>query len=420
MPSPEDKGKPGFIKKTPELNELRSGLLFYNAKKNLDMSIVSTPAVFTVKNNNVLPSYEKIPSSLPETSKTKNVMTREKIAVKAFWYPMKGLMESLKKVPGSHSTIDWVGGLGVIPLVNMTQIAITTLLEFGIRTLGAAFVQPLRIVNGLINDSDMNSTAKTFWKGVAFAVNSPLWCIGQTFSLAADAIAYTKQLIDSGIRLINPLWWGAKIINKIKGKEVFDSDPSFKSVTSTFVSSIIKLLPAAAIITAGVLTAGVSIPILQGLAGPIQAGLSTALNTVIASVGGGVAGITLASLTAVLASGAIAAISKTFSGLVNGVTRELTTKEEKNEEKKIITNFRPKKKTPSADTTHILKGLTSEMELAPPILDSKPSAESREGSVHSDEGEVSRKREGSLSSERKEPEPPKPPEPSSAPTRRST
>ncbi len=131
--------------------------------------------------------------------------------------------------------------------------------------------------------------------------------IAQTVTLVADVCSYTRQFLDSALYFFNPLWWVCKAIDAIGFKT---QTPSVGIVAKTLLASTIRLLPAALLVTAGVLTAGISIPILQVIAAPLSAFGSLVASTFTAA---SVATIALGSSIAIYAGGAAAIACKFFS-----------------------------------------------------------------------------------------------------------
>jgi hypothetical protein len=273
-----------FIKITPEFSELTSEIAPFSLINKRTATSQLTPALIIILNNIYLPSYEKFDAN--------EKMEWARIAAQK---PFKGLMLSLTSLSKNPH----------IPLLNRAQIAITTILEFGIRLFGAMFLQPAKTANDWIDKQDINPGIKFASKMFVRVVTSPLWCVAQTVSLAADVLSYSRQAFDAVLWAGNPRLWRDKFREWKTGE--INNTPSLKSVGTTFVSATLKLLPAAGIITAGVLTGGTSTV------------LHSAINTILAKAGSGA----LATAT-VLFSGVLAAGSKICSGIVNGATHVLT------------------------------------------------------------------------------------------------
>src|SRR6185312_683410 len=91
-----------------------------------------TPAFITSTSNAILPSYEFLASD----NISKNVVTGNDGS-------LLDLLDNLGKLPGSYSRAEWISGGLIIPALNLLQIALTTLLEFGFRTLAAMLLKPI-------------------------------------------------------------------------------------------------------------------------------------------------------------------------------------------------------------------------------------------------------------------------------------
>jgi hypothetical protein len=210
----------------------------------------------------------------------------------------------------------------VLPLfLSRLSIYAFTGLELAFRTVGSFCTWPaLKLINSIDikEDSALTSAVKIAAAVLYSPLGVALWCVGQTLTLAADALSYTKQLLDSAVHLIkivNPIWWvAAAITNKT---EDWQADwKLFKNSAKTFGLAALNLLPTAAIILTGVFTAGLSVPLINALSGPLSAVGSLVVNAVLAPVA-----VALQIAVGVAIGGAIAGVSKLFSAVIAGGLR---------------------------------------------------------------------------------------------------
>ncbi len=221
----------------------------------------------------------------------------------------RAVLDKLGVIARSYSTIEWASGLYIFTALNLFQIALTTGLEYLSRSLAIIMTNSVyglynKVKDTLDDELEVNlffdkpivralkPVAKFLGKAVTAIILSPFWCIGQTLSFVGDVLSYTRQFIDSGIHLFNPIWWGNKLYEKVTG--VSTETPSFGCVVKTFAASTLKLLPAAGSIAASVLSVGLLTPL-----------------TVLAKIAIGI-----------YAGGIVASISKLFSSYVTVKTGE--------------------------------------------------------------------------------------------------
>lgn len=223
-------------------------------------------------------------------------------------------IQSLPPLFKGYSEADLLS-LYFIPLfLDRLMIGILSSVEFGLRILGASITYPGHLLYKLINDKIEDPILRGVLQISRFILNSPLWCISQTLTLAADACVYTKQLIDSAVhivKLVNPLWWIAKWIGKEDSKA-----PSVNLVLNTFVKSVVNLIPTAAIVLTAVFTAGISVPFLNAMAGPLNAAGAAIMNTVLAP-----AAIATKVVLGVFIAGAVSTVGKLFSAVCQGCVK---------------------------------------------------------------------------------------------------
>lgn len=233
--------------------------------------------------------------------------------------PFIELLKLLKDRTWPPRTAEWVGGLGVVTVFNVTQIWITALFEWGFRTAAAAFLRPMSWVHEPnASGKKLNPIARV----LGTLMSLPFWCVGKAFDLVGDVFSYTRKLLDSATRLCNPVWWVVKALHHDVNRPL----PPMKTIAKNFFTSAIQLLPATFVILTGFFTAGVSIPVLEGLAGP----LSAVGNAVVVPLGSSLA----ASITGGIGlGGVVASVSKVFSGMVGGVANYIEKPKEKLESK---------------------------------------------------------------------------------------
>lgn len=177
------------------------------------------------------------------------------------------LINSLPPLFSGYSFAD-VASVYVVPLfLDRLLIWGLTGVELVCRTVGALLNYPGHKANQWIDANVSSGMTKNALKAGVFLLTLP----SQVCTLAADAVLYTKQLIDSAVhlaKLINPYWWAMKVIGKSAG---VDSEvPSLKLAGTTFLKAAVNLLPTAAIVVAAVFTAGTTLPILNAVAAPLQ------------------------------------------------------------------------------------------------------------------------------------------------------
>lgn len=334
MPTPnEEKGFKGFVTnflKTPTMYELRGSVSPYKAMtksiKPGDTKI--SVAVYVFTRNAELPSNQNLKFSYEDACRISDALTLNSIKNNhPHGFPLSVLtpgiyaapykfVYSLPPLTGGYSFAD-VFSLYVIPLfLNRLAIDLLTFAEFGLRTLGSLLNYPGHKASQWINENVDNVLIKNTLKAGIFLLTLP----SQALTFAADALLYSKQLIDSAVhlvKLINPFWWMAKAVGKEMGK---DSDvPSLEHTGRTFVKAVVNLLPAAAIVLTAVFTAGLSVPILNAIAPSFHAAGSAVVSTILAP-----AAIAAKAIVGAYIIGAIATVGKLFSATFEGVIKATT------------------------------------------------------------------------------------------------
>ncbi len=312
------------IKNIPELDGFISPVRFYKYNKDEKPgAIPQTPSMVVAQGLVGLMPLTSEPKIIGKhnarvrvTGLIKEVQEPDQ-AFEGYSTPFVELIKILKDRTWPPRTAEVVGGLGIVTAVNIAQIWTTTLLEFGFRTAGALLLLPMSLVHETKPDGKKLHPVIRLALSVFPAL--PCWCIGKTLDLAGDVFSYSRTLLDSASRLLNPIWWLCKADNsrRVKNKESGVTPlPSMTGLVRNFFTSAAKLLPATFIVLTGLFTGGVSIPVLQGLAAP----LSAVGNAIVAPLGSSLAASIAGGIGV---GGAVAATSKVFSGTVGGVSEYL-------------------------------------------------------------------------------------------------
>ncbi len=235
-----------------EVREVLGGLRPHKVSASTKITIQHgkpdlTPAVLAISHNGHLPSSQIIPKS-ERTGYVVAASNPDKSPIKEVWDSSKRLFEQYKKE-------DWMHGLILLSFITLFQIFLTTLLEFGLRTLGAYIMYPANSLHEHINKQEASDLEKWLKKISVTIVFSPSLCFGHMLTWAADVSSYNREWVDSATHLFNPVEIGCKLIEGLSTfflkEPIKTRTPSFSLVIKTFASSSLSLLPAAALVTLG-------------------------------------------------------------------------------------------------------------------------------------------------------------------------
>jgi len=206
-------------KSSDKLRDLTGETNFY-IDKSLNVGVPNTPAAQTTQNLyqtvllkvktskdkekerlERLATFERRKNPNAETDKTKSkprrpVVEEQKLThpvAISIYEPIQGLNAGLntfsQETPGQNVLIYLLG------MFNAFIVYLTTYAEFAARTGSALLLEPTKKL--LDKTKDLSNAAKYSLRTLGFIVLSPLWCIGQTFSAAADAIDAARLTMDA-------------------------------------------------------------------------------------------------------------------------------------------------------------------------------------------------------------------------------
>ncbi|MEO8400653.1 MAG: hypothetical protein ABI597_02505 [Gammaproteobacteria bacterium] len=142
----------------------------------------------------------------------------------------------------------------LLPLFNKLFAVSFTALEFFVRSTGALFNWPLHKVRTTLIDKYTSFPVKLFVGVIGGLVSLPFAGISVVVTLAADAISYTRTLLDSFTNLITlPFSYLTK-----KYKNDTHNYPGVLYTAGTLVKSAMQLIPSALFIAFGITTGGLA------------------------------------------------------------------------------------------------------------------------------------------------------------------